>query len=38
MGWPTGREPYGHGAAIVVVGVTPHQGAGSTAHRAKGGR
>ena len=25
-GWPTGREPHGHGALVVVVGVTPHQG------------
>jgi hypothetical protein len=25
--WPTGREPYGYGASIVVVGVTPGQGA-----------
>src|SRR5262252_4167753 len=27
MGWPTGREPEGHGVPIVLVGVTPHQGA-----------
>ena len=26
-GWPTGREPYGHGGAVVVGGVTPDQGA-----------
>jgi hypothetical protein len=26
MGWPTAREGHGHGARIVVVGVTPHQG------------
>jgi hypothetical protein len=26
-GWPTGGDAYGHGAPIVVVGVTPHQGA-----------
>ena len=26
MGSPTGREPYGDGALIVVVGLTPHQG------------
>lgn len=25
-GSPTGREPYGDGVPIVVVGVTPHQG------------
>src|SRR6266851_6813319 len=27
MGWPTGRESQGHGVPIVLVGVTPHQGA-----------
>ncbi len=27
MGWPTGREPEGHGVPIVLVGVTIHQGA-----------
>ena len=26
-GWPTGREPDGHGGAVVVVGVTPDRGA-----------
>ena len=26
VGSPTGRESYGHGVAIVVVGATPHQG------------
>ena len=25
-GLPTGREPYGDGVLIVVVGVTPHPG------------
>lgn len=25
-GWPTGRESYGHGVLMVVVGVTPHRG------------
>jgi len=25
-GWPTAHEGQGHGAPIVVVGVTPHQG------------
>ncbi len=30
-----GREPYGHGVLIVVVGVTPHQGDGNAVHRAK---
>ncbi|MFN6567936.1 hypothetical protein [Dendronalium sp. ChiSLP03b] len=24
MGLPTGRESYGNGVTIVVVGVTPH--------------
>jgi hypothetical protein len=26
-GSPTGREPQGDGEPVVVVGVTPHQGA-----------
>ena len=26
MGLPTGREFYGDGVLIVVVGITPHQG------------
>ena len=26
MGWPTGREPDGHGVPIVLVGVTSRQG------------
>ena len=26
-GWPTGREPSGHGVPRVLVGVTSHQGA-----------
>src|SRR5919198_71592 len=25
-GWPTGREPYGYGGVVVVVGVTPDRG------------
>ena len=25
-GWPTGREPYGHGVPVVVAGVTTCQG------------
>src|SRR4051794_33569417 len=25
-GWPTGREPYGHGVSVVVAGVTACQG------------
>jgi len=37
-GWPTGREPHGHGASIVVVGVTSYQGDGNAEYRAKGGR
>ena len=31
-----GREPAGHGAAIVVVGLAPHQGAGHTGPRGEG--
>src|SRR5215475_2934724 len=27
MGWPVGRESHDHGVLIVLVGVTPHQGA-----------
>jgi hypothetical protein len=34
-GWPTGRESYGHGVLMVVVGVTPHRGDGNAVHRAK---
>ncbi len=34
-GWPTGRESYGYGVPILVVGVTPHQGDGNAVHRAK---
>jgi len=26
VGSPVGREPYGDGVPVVVVGVTPHQG------------
>ena len=37
-GTPTGGDPYGVGAIVVVVGVTPHQGDGKAVHRAKGGR
>jgi hypothetical protein len=33
-----GRESYGDGVPIVVVGVTPHQGDGNAARRAKGNR
>jgi hypothetical protein len=32
------RAPIGDGGPVVVVGVTPHQGDGSTVHRAKGAR
>ena len=35
MGSPTGRESYGDGVLIVVVGVTPHQGDGRADHRTK---
>ena len=35
MGWPTGREFYGHRVLIVVGGVTPAQGDGNAVHRAK---
>src|SRR5947209_6981496 len=37
-GSPTGREPYGDTATIVVVGVMPHRGDGKAIHKAKGGR
>jgi hypothetical protein len=37
-GWPTGRESYGHGAPMVVDGVTSIQGDGNAVHRAKWGR
>ena len=35
-GLPTGREPYGNGATIVVVGVTPHQGSWESQLQGKG--
>ena len=35
MGLPTGRQSYGNGALIVVVGVSPHQGNGRADYRAK---
>ena len=34
-GSPTGRESYGDGVPMVVVGVTPHQGDGNADYRAK---
>ncbi len=34
-GSPTGRESYGDGASIVVVGVTTYQGDGNAVYRAK---
>jgi hypothetical protein len=34
-GWPMGRESYGHGVPMVVVGVTTYQGDGNAVHRAK---
>jgi hypothetical protein len=35
MGSPKGRESYGDGVLIVVVGVTPYQGDGRADYRAK---
>ena len=35
MGSPTGRESYGDGVLIVVVGVMPHQGDGKPDYRSK---
>lgn len=39
-GLPKGRETYGNGVSIVVVGVTTHHGGGQSVshHRAKGDR
>jgi hypothetical protein len=34
-GWPTGGDAHGHGVPTVVDGVTPIQGDGNAAHRAK---
>ena len=34
-GSPKGREPYGDGGPVVVVGVTSCRGGGNTVHRAK---
>jgi len=40
MGWPKEREPYGHGATVVVDGriTDPFAECRRTAYRAKGGR
>src|SRR4051812_17263516 len=37
-GWPTGREPYGHGVSVVVAGVTAGQGGRESRPQAKGHR
>ncbi len=37
-GWPTEREFYGHGAPMVVDGVTSIQEDGNAVYRAKWGR
>jgi hypothetical protein len=37
-GWPKGRESYGHGDPIVVVGVTPHRGERESRSQGKGGQ
>ena len=37
-GWPKGREPYGHGDPIVVVGVTTHRGERESRSQGKGGQ
>ena len=36
MGLPTGREPYGNGAAIVVGGVTTTHGDGESPSQGEG--
>jgi hypothetical protein len=35
-GSPTGREPYGDGVPVVVVGVTSHQGGRESRPQGKG--
>jgi hypothetical protein len=35
-GWPTGRKAQGHGASIVLVGVTTYQGAWESQAQGKG--
>lgn len=37
-GWPKGRESYGHGDPIVVVGVTTHRGERETRSQGKAGQ
>ena len=36
VGSPNGREPYGDGGFVVVVGVTPHQGVRESRKQGKG--
>ena len=36
VGSPTGREPYGDGVPVVVVGVAPHQGGRESRPQGKG--
>jgi hypothetical protein len=36
VGSPKGREPYGDGGFVVVVGVTPHQGVRESRKQGKG--
>ena len=38
VGSPTGREPYGDGGPVVVVGVTPHQGGRESRPQGEGGQ
>lgn len=38
MGLPKGREPYGNGVPIVVVGVTTHQRGRESRPQGKGGQ
>jgi hypothetical protein len=38
VGSPTGREPYGDGGLVVVVGVTPHQGGRESRPQGEGGQ
>jgi hypothetical protein len=38
VGSPTGREPYGDGGLVVVVGVTPHQGRRESRLQGEGGQ
>jgi hypothetical protein len=38
VGSPNGREPYGDGGPVVVVGVTPHQGGRESRLQGEGGQ